>query len=388
MPADRAGPIYLLHIPKTGGQTLATRLAAGFPPARVNVLRSDVADPAALADLAAAHDFFEGHPAPGALAAPPPGLRVMAAVREPVAQIVSHYRHIRREPAHALHAAAQALAPTAFLDRFAHHLFDFQAACLVAAFRAPRPADRIRGFDLWLLRHLEPALDRLAWALPSERIDEFCLLWRLDQGGAPIGDPAQRVNTADAADGVDAEALEHWLRRRAHRFAADAALWAAVGRRFEAWRHGLLTTDAAGTPAPAHCAWQAGQAAVWLTRDWHAPLRRSDGVLEWGAGPGLYPLLRVRRGGHATLRFEALSLLGVHWDRMRAMRADTLDELPLRRTLDPATGIVACAVDIADLPAEAALVLYAPEDPGVLPPVQAAFTPPRRGFATQHWRLE
>ena len=80
--------ILFLHIPKTGGQTLATRVASAFPPGRCSVMQTDILDAGALAALSAGHDFFEGHLAPGALRDPPPGLRVMAAVREPVEQMI------------------------------------------------------------------------------------------------------------------------------------------------------------------------------------------------------------------------------------------------------------------------------------------------------------
>lgn len=89
--------IFFLHIPKTGGQTLATRLASAFPPGRCSVMQADILDADALARLSADHDFFEGHLALGTLRDPPPGLRVMTVVREPVEQIISHYRHILRD---------------------------------------------------------------------------------------------------------------------------------------------------------------------------------------------------------------------------------------------------------------------------------------------------
>ena len=382
--------IYLLHIPKTAGQTLATRLAAGFPPGRVSVLKTDVPDAATLRRLAAENDFFAGHPGNAVLRDAPPGLAVMCVVRDPVAQAVSHWRHIRREPLHPLHAASRALGPGAFLERFAHHMFEFQVRTLVTAHRLPSPAERVRGIEFWLMRHLEESLDALRWIAPAESLDEFCALWAMETRHAQDS-PDLRINvaTAGAEDGA-AAALRSWLVDHPECYALDSLLWQLARRRFADWRHRLLTRGADGTapPPPGQQAWAGPDGAgIWLTRDMHPAVLRTDGVTEWWVGPGLFPRLRVRRGGHAVLRFEAPTFLGVRWDRVRVLRGTDLGELPLVRRLDEATRIIHYEADIAALGADEELVLYAPEDVSVLPAVPLSWDIPRRGFATQHWAL-
>lgn len=385
--AAAAGPVFLLHVPKTGGQTLAHRLALGFAPERCSLLRADLRTPAQLAELAAQHEFFEAHPAAGVLASSPPGLRVMAAVRDPVEQIISRYRHILREPRLHLHPPAMALSPTAFLERFAHFMFDFQARTLVAASRAPLPSDRIGGEVWWLLRHLEPAVAGLCWLLPSEAIDEFCTLWALAER-RPVGPPELRVN-AGPADHVDAAALRGWLRARAERFAVDAVLWEQARLRHAEWRGAVLAaTIATGDPPPGTLAWTDDDAAIWLTRDWHRPARRADGIFEWWSGPGFFPRVRLRRGGRARLHFEGAAFLGVRWDKLRLFRAADLRELPLQRSFEEGTHIARYTASIGELGPEEELVLYGLEDITVLPAVPLALETPRRGWATQHWRLD
>jgi hypothetical protein len=380
--------IYFLHIEKTGGQTLAQRLAHGFARDRVSVLETDITDPGMLADLAARCDFFEGHPLPGSLSERPPSLRMLTAVRDPVEQVISHYRHIRRSGVKQLCDAASALPAVAFFERFGDFLLNYQARKLVTAMRAPGVADLVRGMDAWLLRHLEQSLAALTWVLPSERLDEFCVLWALEQGRSPQGDPGWRVNGAPPEDGVDVPALRRWLHANLDRLAVDHVLWCAVRRRYEEWKHALLVCDAAGSPAPGTLAWSAHGAAIWLLRDWHPPARRDDGVLEWWTGPGAHALLRIRRAGHGLLRFEALTMLGVRWEGIEVRRCHDLMELPTERRFCGMTGIAQLQVDITGLAEEENVILSGLEDVTVLPALPLAWETPRRGFATQHWRLE
>jgi hypothetical protein len=378
--------LYLLHIPKTGGQTLATRLASAFPPGRTSIMQADIHGAEELAALAASFDFFEGHPAGSVLAKRPAGLKVISAVRDPVEQVISHYRHILRAPALPLHKAAQALPPTAFMDRFSHVMFNFQSRCLIRAFHGASPQERIRGEELWLLRHLEAVAEQVDRLLPTERIDEFCLLWSLETGRALRGTEA-RINEG-RSDEVDMEALRAWLRARPERFAVDSLLWQLAQRRYAEWRERLLGADrTSGEPAPATLAWSEGEAAIWLTRDWHPPARRADGVTEWWAGPGFAPEIRLRPAGRRLLRFEALTFLGVRWDRIRLLRRPDLAAMRIAGKPDPAAKVVRFE---AELPADARgveLCLFSPEDTQVLPPVPLAFQVPRRGFATQNWGL-
>lgn len=373
---------YLLHIPKTGGQTLATRLASAFPADRSCIMQANIDTPEELADLVTRYDFVEGHPAGGSLSRRPAGLQVLAAVRDPVEQVISHYRHIRREPKLALHKAAVALPPTTFLERFPHVMFNFQARCLVRAFGRPTPQDLVRGEELWLLRSLEAALAEVDRPVPSERIDEFCLLFSLETG-LPLRTPEARVNES-GSDAVDVPALRAWPEC----FAVDSLLWQLTRRRYAEWRERLVGTDrATGTPAPATLAWSEGEAAIWLTRDWHAPIRRNDGVVEWWAGPGMAPEIRLRTGGRRTLHFEAPTFLGVRWDRIRLLRRPDLVEVEASRSMDPATHVVTFTADLGSAGGELELVLLALEDVRVLPAVPPAFENPRRAFATQNWRL-
>lgn len=377
--------IFFLHIPKTGGQTLATRLASAFPPERSSIMQADILEAGALVRLSADHDFFEGHLAPGTLRDPPSGLRVMTVVREPVGQMVSHYRHARREPGNPLSKLAAVMPPIAFFERFSAEMFNFQARCLVGAMRSPEIADLVRGLDSWLVRHLEESLARVHWLVPSEKLDEFCLLWAFE-AGRQLARQELRVNASEP-DGVDIAALERWLRGRPERFAADSLLWDAARRRYEDWREALVGRDrTTGEPSPGALAWDADGVAIWLLRNWHPPVPCDEGR-EWGAGPGTFSTIKVRRGTHDALRFDAMSFFGVRWDRLRLLRLPDLSEVPFTRSMDETRHVARCEADLRGLGNDAALLLHGPEDITVLPANPAALNRPRRGFATRNWRL-
>ncbi|CAA9269216.1 MAG: hypothetical protein AVDCRST_MAG08-3099 [uncultured Acetobacteraceae bacterium] len=377
--------IFFLHIPKTGGQTLATRLASAFPPGRCSVMQADILDADALARLSADHDFFEGHLALGTLRDPPPGLRVMTVVREPVEQIISHYRHILRDARNPLSKLAGAMPPHAFLERFGGEMWNFQARCLVGAMRPPDLADHFRGVEFWLLRHFEECLTRLHWLVPSEKLDEFCLLWAVE-AGRRLAQLDLRVNASEP-DNVDVPALRRWLRDRPERFAVDSLLWNAARRRYEEWREALVRLDrVTGEPSPGALAWEADGAAVWLLRNWHPPLPREEG-LEWAAGPGTFSTLRVRRGGHRVLRFDAMAFFGVRWDRVRLLRQADMSDVPLARSMDDGRHIASYEAELGGSGDEETFVLHGAEDVAVLPANPAALNRPRRAFATRNWRL-
>ena len=377
--------IFFLHIPKTGGQTLATRLASAFPPGRCSVMQADILDAEALVRLSADHDFFEGHLARGTLRDPPPGLRVMTVVREPVEQIISHYRHVLREHRNPLSRLAAAMTPVAFLERFAGEMLNFQSQCLVGAMRPAELADHARGLEFWLLRHLEESLSRLHWLVPSEKLDEFCLLWAVESGRR-LAEQDLRVN-ASGPDNVDVASLRRWLRDRPERFAVDSLLWDAARRRYEEWRGAVVGLDrVTGEPSPGALAWGSDGAAIWLLQNWHPPVPREDGR-EWPAGPGTFSTVKVRRGGHALLRFDAMAFFGVRWERIRLLRQADLSEIPLARSMDEGRHVASYEADLGQLGEEETLLLHGAEDIAVLPANPTALNRPRRAFATRNWRL-
>lgn len=379
--------IFFLHIPKTGGQTLATRIAAAFPPGRAYILQSNIRTGEELAQLCAEYDFIEGHPAAAVLANPPDGLDLMTAVRDPVEQIISHYRHIRRAPVNDLNKAANTLTPIAFMERFSAVMFNFQARTLVKTFVAPNALTLAAGEEAWMLRHLEAAIGALRWFIPTEAIDLFGPLWSLETGRTlPL--PTAQVNLA-TPDSVDISRLRDWLRERPERFAVDSLLWSRARSTFAVWSHEVLSGGDRIPPGDSPmCASRDGKAGIWLGTGWHPPARRGDGVVEWWSGPDFMSGIRVQRAGRQTMYFEVAATLGVHIHRLRVSHPASNRILPSTVRVIPDTSIAEVCVQLDGLGEDERLLLYGPESIQVLPDVPLALESPRRGFATQNWRLE
>lgn len=378
--------IYFLHIPKTGGQTLATRIAAAFPEGRAYILKDNIANAEALKALLSTYDYVEGHAGAGVLDSPPPELSVMVAVRDPVEQIISHYRHIRREPKLKLHVASHMLPTGEFMERFAAQMFNFQARSLIAACRPSALWERLEGDEVWMPRRLDDAIGRIRWLVPTEAIDEFCPLWSFETGVA-VPPSEKRINVS-GPDGVETDELRDWLRRRPERYVVDSLLWARARRAFENWRSGLLSQGAAGLEAAsAMRVFADGDTGVWLLRDWHLQPVEGEGSPGWWAGPGNYPEIRVRRGQRRQLTFQMSSLLGVHWQRMRVVHCGIQRELPTRREIDEATGIVTITANLGPIGPDERLKLLAPEDLSALPMTPTVLEGPRRAFLARNWQL-
>jgi hypothetical protein len=198
-----------------------------------------------------------------------------------------------------------------------------------------------------------------------------------------------RVN-ASGPDGVDVAALRRWLRDRPELLAVDSLLWSAARRRYEAWREALVGMDReTGEPSPGALAWESddGAAAVWLLRNWHPPVAR-EGCQEWPAGPGTLSAIRLRRGGRALLRFEAMAFFGVRWERLRLLRQADMSEVALARSMDGAGHVAGYEAELGGLGDEETLLLHGAEDVTVLPANPVALSRPRRGFVTRNWRLD
>jgi hypothetical protein len=386
--------IFLLHIPKTGGQTLATRLAAAYPPGRAYIMRDNIEDGQTLIDRCRSYDFVEAHVGHASLSTKPDDIDVISVVRDPVEQILSHYRHIRRGPDMALHRIANAMAPTDFLLRFASFFCDFQARALVRAHVLAKPEALWRGEQRWLMRHIYALSDRIRWIAPTERMDEFCLLWTIETG-LPVPQTGASVNVAPQ-DGIELDRLRQWLRDRAELFAADLALWNHAKARYRDYARGLIAerTAAGATANNATCAWLDEGSGIWLTEGWHPRSERDDGVAEWwsGAGPTAFSEIRVvRRRDERTLGFEIPALTGVHPSAIRFFAAtpNGLSRIAhTAETADEQTGLLRVAVPLRGLEADARLVLFAPENNVYLKGMHHAVGRERRTVATQNWRLD
>ena len=108
--------IFYLHVPKTGGQSLTRRLASAFLPDETHYFKEELTHPKGvetLRALAETKKFVESHVA-GPVLKDVKDVDVLATIRNPVDQMVSNWRHMRRDPSLMWHRAARQLTPAAF----------------------------------------------------------------------------------------------------------------------------------------------------------------------------------------------------------------------------------------------------------------------------------
>ena len=125
--------IFYHHIPKTGGQTLATGIASAFPFGQSSIMGPDLCFPDGLKELFSTYKFVERH----VYCNVRPALKdidILVTVREPVRQVVSNYLHVLREPKSPLYRPAKLLSSYEFFKRFGDMLANNQASNFVGAY--------------------------------------------------------------------------------------------------------------------------------------------------------------------------------------------------------------------------------------------------------------
>lgn len=381
--------MFYLHIPKTGGQTLARRLASAFPPGRAHLQEGQFTYPAdctALDQCLATHDFVEAH-VTGQLLERRKVADLLVTVREPVAQIISNFRHIRREPDRRLSRAARELDPGTFFDHFGDFFADFQTRYLLSAFLPLGIEEERRGFLPTAARHLPVVLERVRWLVPTDRIDDYVPLWEAETGRR-AAERGYATNRAPADD-VDLAALEAAIRARPALFALDAVLYQHTCQRFDAWA-GAVRDLAAPWDYPANAArvFHGGGGGVWLRRGWYPSEPTAHGQGNW-AGPTRRSDLTVKRGaGQDALVFDVTVINGITFTDILAFDAARFTPLPVRRE-EVGAGHWRYRVDIAALPRTCDVALMVPDcyaAINVFPPGGSASLE-RRSFLATGWQL-
>lgn len=240
-PAPRRDkPIFLLHIPKTGGNTVVAQflsflpVEAVWPPPPGLVLDAEGMREAAL--RLPMLRFVHGH-ADDSLAGhlPLDAFRMVTFLRHPVRLAVSHYLYLRQMPMNRLHAAAAALPVDAFYRRFPGMLSDPQTAYLARALGFPTAPDAPIGPDgvAFALR----ALAGFDFVGVTERMAES-IEAMAEEFGLPLF-PVGREN-ASAASREEAEACAARLMKDEFlmRLGADFALRREAEARLVRWQRG------------------------------------------------------------------------------------------------------------------------------------------------------
>lgn len=323
--------MFYLHIPKTGGQTLARRLASAFPPGKAHLQPEQFtypADCAAFAECLAANDFVEAHLA-GELMQGCKVADLLVTVREPVAQIMSNFRHIRREPDRRLSRAARELDAGTFFDHFGDFFTNFQTRYLLSTFLPLGLEEQRHGIWHTAARHLPKVLGRVRWLVPTDRIDAFVPLWEAETGRR-AAERAFATNHAPA-DGVDVAALETAIRARPALFALDSVLYQYACSRHAEWAAGVQQQIAPWDyPANASRVFHGDGGGIWLRRGWYPSEQTPHGPGNW-AGPEQRCDVSVRRApGQDELAFDVIVINGITFTDIAAYDVADFTALPMR----------------------------------------------------------
>lgn len=379
-------PIFYLHLPKTGGQTLAHRLASAFAPGRSHIVSGDIVFPrdvGRLHDLLASRDVVEAHVS-GPILVDVTTADILCTVRDPIARMISSFLHIRREPENRLHRAAHALSPGEFFRHYAEHWRNQQSRLLIEAVVPPGERAVLDGASPdWLHRSLLAAVERVRWLVPTEAVDEFVLLWSRETGRHVPA--AGFVTNVAQPDSLDVAALRGIIATMPELYGLDLELWVRARRRMAAYRRQVLL-QGIDPRGPATEAFARGGEAIWLTEGWLPPTRDGDGLLEWWAGPSRVSRLRFRKRTSRTLRVEVSVVNGIRRDEIAAFAAGEDRELPT--SLGDGAAETTLAIDLDGLGDEGEVVLVVPEVHSPIEVNETDTDTSLRSFAGRRWRLE
>lgn len=349
--------IFYLHIEKTGGQTLATRIASAFPIGKSSIIGPGLHYPDGveiLKSLFCENEFVERH-VYGPVLRDFTDVDILVTVRDPIKQIVSNYLHIMREPRSILYRPAKLLSPQLFFSGFGDLLANHQVRSFITAFRDLHPdIERLNTWTAALFDHP----DRVRWFVPTEAIDEFCMLWQLETGRLMLL-PSKRANIAEAS-ASQREELESIVARMPELYSIDLLFWQIVKERFDSYKREVLRSCVKNCcPDNWGHAWSDGDAGIWLGRGWHQPQLLSDGRYAWWAGPERLSEIYVKRkASHRWLTFSGIVYCGV-FEHDIIFVAEGRVLAPVFHRINDAEVIY--AVDLGNLGEETLLVMRVPE---------------------------
>jgi Sulfotransferase family len=304
-------PIFYLHIPKTGGQTLAARLASAFPLGRTHTLREELGaeDREQFLKILPENDFIESH-VRGDLLNGVSNLEIIATVRDPVSQIISNYRHIYREPRNLWHRAARELSPESFFDTFGDFFTNHQTRYLLSAFFPIGREIERDGMLRTYSRRLYEGLDRIRWLVPTNSINEFIPLWSIENR-ISVPNRFEDVNRAPN-DSIDEKRMRSIVQNREHLYNFDSVLYQATRESFANYASAIQRTILPWEyPNNSIRAFHHDDCGIWLTDNWHPP-EFAENRYSWWSGPTTKSEIRFKRKPHhRILSFDVIVVNGI-----------------------------------------------------------------------------
>lgn len=376
--------LFYLHIPKTGGQTLATRLAAAFPRGRSRIFEPDLVFPSGLDELKRhfdSFDFIESH-VTGSVLMDNFGFRVLTSVRDPVEQIISSYLHIRREPRHILHRPAVNLNPQRFFDTYSDFFTNQQSRYLISAFfDCGSNAARLD----FLTENLFSALEKIDWIVPTENMEEFLFAWAIEN---KLMIPGAKVNVNVAPEKALGMQIRDYLRDQSNLYCVDLVFWNAAKDRFNNYKRKIVEDQAGGQCADndSRAYWD-GECGIWLCDGWHTSQPNSEFNNEWWSGPESRSTVRYKVSyKYKFLKFKIIVVNGIKFDQILVKDIDYCDICVSRSFVN--NEYLQIEIPISELPENGQFFLEVPDVYSPMMVYSDSTDPIRKAIASADWLLE
>lgn len=359
-------PILHFHIPKTGGQTLARRIAGSLPLDASWFMQGDITDQnysTILDEIAAKRVFASAH-VTGEVLVNENRFDLLCAVRDPVSHIISSINHILREPEHILHALAKNVSFERLLESCPEWFFNTQARYLAVALigrSGIEPEDESN--ERWLSAAAYMACDRIRWLLTTDQIDSFCTTFAMDTG-LLLDNNASRANIRPEVKSINNRKLQSWLRKRPHLFAIDSLLYNEAERRMRAYLRSVQKNIQQKGPwawlsDDARTVYRGKGGEISLLEGWYGGIFTQGWGAEYRSGPELRSNVAVRRNdGYNKLAFTIAYVAGISPQDLR-FSIDSLDKvLPYEHQLEGS--IVRVYIDISSCPEDFKIAIRVP----------------------------
>jgi hypothetical protein len=380
--------MFYLHVPKTGGQTLATRLASAFDPDKVHMFQGNLEFPRdreKLGALLGQKEFIESH-VTGAMLSEPIDRPILCTIREPIGQMVSNWRHIRRDSSNRWHRAALSLSAAEFFDNLGDYFTNHQTNYVISSFVQLRDLIDRRGYYRALNHQLQSSVDRIRWLVPTESIDEFVDLWSAETK-RQVPNRKATINVAPP-ETQDLHGAHAAIRARPHLYAFDQLLYQMTKDRFAQYRSEVAELVAPWSyPEDSRRAYRMERGGIWLTENWYDP-EISGGQRAWWSGPQRVSEVRVwRANGEKFLRFFVKGVNGITYRDIVAKSKETGEELPTVRTESASGDGMNYSIALDSLREKDAISLIAPECYPSIMTTSNDTSLVRQSFIAANWTL-